>query len=135
MPRMAEDPSEWRQKGKVWTYLIMAMLFVAVIIVINVVWKNPEGAEQGVKSFFGLPSPVLAAILAVVGVLVYWGGLKVEPEWPEAVGAFLLAGAVAWGEMIVGWSHFELGGIVVIPYLIPLVAFVGLLMYAMKRGM
>ncbi len=135
MPRMAEDPSEWRQKGKVWTYLIMAMLFVVVIIVINVVWKNPEMAEEGVKHFFGLPSPLLAAILAVVGFLVYWAGLKVEPEWPEAVGAFLVAGAIAWFELIVGWRHFELGGIVVIPYLIPLVAFVGLLMYAMKRGM
>lgn len=128
------EQTEWKQKNKVWTYLIMAMLLVIVVVVVNLVWKNPARAEQGVKHFLGLPSWTLASIAAVVGLLVYWGGLKVEPEWPEAVGAFLISGAIAAFELIVGWNRFDLGGIVVIPYLIPLVVFVLLLMYAMKRG-
>ena len=37
-------------------------------------------------------------------------------------------------ELIVGWNKFALGGIVVIPYIIPLVVFVLLLMYGMKKS-
>lgn len=131
---MAEEPSEWRQKGKIWTYLIMAMLLIVIVVVVNVVWNNPTRAEQGVKHFLGLPAGVLAAVTAAVGALIYWGGLKVEPEWPEALGAAIIAGAVAWAELIVGWNRFDFGGMVVIPYLIPLVVFVLLLGFAMKRG-
>ncbi|MDB4953905.1 MAG: hypothetical protein JWO36_1474 [Myxococcales bacterium] len=130
---MAEQ-TEWRQKTKVWTYLIMAMLLVVIVVVINVVWKNPVRAEAGIKHFLGLPGWALASITAVVGILVFWGGLKVEPEWPEAFGAFLVAGAIAWFELIVGWNRFDLGGMVVIPYLIPLVVFLLMLAYALKRG-
>jgi hypothetical protein len=132
---MAEDPSEWKQKGKVWTYLIMIMLLVGIVILINVVWNNPTRAEEGIKHFFGLPGWALASITAVVGALVFWGGLKVEPEWPEALGAIMIGGSVAAFEMIVGWNKFDFGGVVVIPYLIPLIVVVLLMMYAMKRGM
>jgi hypothetical protein len=41
---------------------------------------------------------------------------------------------VAWFEMIVGWNHFDFGGMVVIPYLIPLLVFVLLLMYAVRNS-
>jgi hypothetical protein len=132
---MAEDPSEWKQKGKVWTYLIMIMVLVGAVILINVVWNNPTRAEQGIKDFFGLPGWVLASIAFVVGSLIFWGGLKVEPEWPEALGAVTIGGSIAAFEIIVGWNKFDIGGMVVIPYLIPLVVVVGLMMYAMKRGM
>lgn len=132
---MAEDPSEWKQKSKVWTYLIMIMVLVGVVILINVVWNDPHRAENGIKEFFGLPSWALATITFVIGALVFWGGLKVEPEWPEALGAILIGASVAAFEIIIGWNRFDLGGMVVIPYLIPLVVVVGLMMYAMKRGM
>jgi hypothetical protein len=132
---MAEEPSEWRQKSKVWTYIIMAMVLVLVVIIVNVVWNNPARAEQGIKHFLGLPGWALASITAVVGMLVYWGGLHVEPEWPEAFGAAIIGGSVAWFELIVGWKRFDFGGLIVVPYVIPLVAFLLLLAYAMKRGM
>jgi len=120
-------------RSKVWTYLILMMVLVGLVILINVVWKNPDAAAQGFKSFFGLPSWALATVMFVVGAVVFWAGLKIETDWPEAIGAFLVAGSVAWFELIAGWSKFELG-LVVVPYLIPLAVFSLLLMYGMKKS-
>jgi hypothetical protein len=131
---MPEHETEWEHKDKMWTYLIFMFLFVAIIVVINLVWKNPAAAQESVKHFLGLPGWALAAILALVGVLVFWIGLKMEPDWPEAVGALMIAAAVVWFEMIVGWGKFDFGGLVVIPYLIPLAVFVLLLMYAVRNS-
>ena len=134
---MAEEPEHeflGKHKDKMWTYLILMVVLVVIVIAINFVWKNPDRASNGVHDFLGLPGWALAAIGFVIGVLVYWGGLKVETDWPEAVGAFLIAGSVAALELIVGWNNFDVGGMVVIPYLIPIVLFVLLLGYAMKRS-
>lgn len=120
-------------RSKVWTYLILMVLLVTIVVVINLVWKNPTAASEGMKSFFGLPSWALATVVFLVGAVVFWLGLKMETDWPEAMGAFLIAGAVAWLELIVGWSKFELG-LVVVPYLIPIAVFSILLMYGMKKS-
>ncbi len=120
-------------RSKVWTYLILMMLLVGLVIVVNVVWKNPTAASEGFKSFFGLPAWALATVMFAVGGIVFWAGLKIETDWPEAIGAFLMAGAVAWFELIVGWNKFELG-LIVVPYLIPLAVFGVLLMYGMKKS-
>jgi hypothetical protein len=77
---------------------------------------------------------MLASILGGAGALVFWIGLKMEPDWPEAVGASMVAGAIAWFEIIVGWNRFDFGGLVVIPYVIPLVAFLLLLVYAVRNS-
>jgi hypothetical protein len=103
------------------------------VILINVVWKNPTLAREGVKSFLGMPSWALGTVTFLVGAIVFWVGLKIETDWPEAIGAFLIAGSVAGFELIAGWSRFEFG-LVVIPYLIPLAVFVLLLMYGMKKS-
>jgi hypothetical protein len=121
-------------KSRIWTYLILMVLLVVIVVVINVVWKNPDGARDGVKSFLGLPSWILAVITFVVGGLIFWLGLKIETDWPEALGAFLIAGSVAWGEIIVGWNKFDIAGLVVLPYLIPITLFALLLMYGMKKS-
>lgn len=120
-------------RSKVWTYLILMVLLVTIVVVVNLVWKNPTAASEGMKSFFGLPSWALATVVFLVGAVVFWLGLKMETDWPEAMGAFLIAGAVAWLELIVGWSKFELG-LVVVPYLIPIAVFSILLMYGMKKS-
>lgn len=122
-----------KSRSKVWTYLILMMLLVGLVVVVNVVWKNPTAASDGFKSFFGLPSWALATVTFLVGSIIFWAGLKIETDWPEAIGAFLIAGSVAWFELIAGWSHFELG-LVVVPYLIPLAVFGLLLMYGMKKS-
>jgi hypothetical protein len=120
-------------KGKMWTYLILMGVLIGIVIVINVVWKNPAMAKDGFKSFLGLPSWALATVTFLVGAVVFWVGLKIETDWPEAIGAFLIAGSVAAFELIAGWSKFELG-LVVVPYIIPLAVFVLLLMYGMKKS-
>ena len=121
------------QKSKMWTYLILMVVLITIVVVINVVWKNPSAASSAAKSFFGLPGWALATVMFLVGATVFWVGLKIETDWPEAFGAFLIAGSVAWFEYIAGWSRFEIG-LVVVPYLIPLVVFVLLLMYGMKKS-
>jgi hypothetical protein len=130
----AEHSFLGKHKDKMWTYLILMILLIAIVLVINLVWQNPARASAGIKHFLGLPAWALAAIAFVVGALVFWGGLKVEADWPEALGAFLISGAIAWFELIVGWNRFDLGGMVVLPYLIPLVVFVLLLMYGMRNS-
>ena len=122
-----------RGRGKIWTYLILMVVLIGIVIVVNLVWKNPDAARDGVKSILGLPSWALATILFVAGAIVFWIGLKIETDWPEAIGAFLIAGSVAAMELIVGWQRFELG-LVVVPYLIPIAVFVLLLMYGMKKS-
>lgn len=122
------------QKGKMWTYLILMGLLIAIVVVVNVVWKNPAAAKDGFKHFLGMPSWALATTAFVVGAIVFWLGLKIETDWPEAVGAFLISGSVVAFQMMIGWSKLEFGGLFVVPYLIPLAVFVLLLMYGMKRS-
>jgi hypothetical protein len=122
------------QKSKMWTYLILMGLLIAIVIVINVVWKNPAAAKDGFKHFLGLPSWALATVTFLAGAITYWVGLKIETDWPEAIGAFLISASVVAFELMIGWAKLELGGLFVVPYLIPLFVFVLLLMYAMKKS-
>ena len=121
------------QKSKMWTYLILMVVLIAIVITINLVWKNPTAAKEGFKSFVGLPTWALATVMFLAGAIIYWVGLKIETDWPEAIGAFLIAGSTATFMLVAGWSKFELG-IVVLPYVIPLAVFVLLLMYGMKKS-
>jgi hypothetical protein len=93
-----------------------------------------DPAKEGVSTIVGLPSWALSLIVFAVGALIFWLGLKMETDWPEAIGAFLIAGAVTSGQMFIGWKHFELGGLFVVPYLIPIVVFLALLMYGVKKS-
>ncbi|HEV7555503.1 MAG TPA: hypothetical protein VGO00_08620 [Kofleriaceae bacterium] len=129
----AEHEFLGKHKDKMWTYLILMFLLVAIVVVVNVVWKDPDRARDGVKNFFGLPGWALATVAFLIGAVIFWLGLKVETDWPEAMGAFLIAGSIAAFEFIAGWSRFEMGFIVV-PYLIPLAVFVLLLMYGMRKS-
>ena len=122
------------QKSRVWTYLILMTVLVAIVIIINVVWNNPTAASEGFKSFLGLPAWALATVTFLVGAIVFWVGLKIETDWPEAVGAFLIAASVTAFMFIAGWTKFELGGLFVVPYVIPLAVFALLLMYGMKKS-
>lgn len=121
-------------RSKIWTYLILMVVLVAVALVINVVWLDPGRASAGMKSFLGLPSWALATVMFLAGAIIFWLGLKMETDWPEAIGAMLISGSVLWFELIVGWARMALGGVVVIPYILPIVVFVGLLMYGMKKS-
>ncbi len=134
---MPEDVVEREFMGKgrsrIWTYLILMLLMVAAVVIINVVWNDPSRAANGIKSFAGLPAWALALVTFIIGAILYWMGLKMETDWPEGIGAFLISASVAWGMLIIGWGHFELG-LVVVPYVIPVAVFGFLLIYAMKKS-
>jgi hypothetical protein len=127
---------EYMGKGraKVWTYLILMVFLIIVAVVINLVWNNPQSAREGITHFLGLPSYLLALVLFLGGALIFWMGLKMETDWPEAFGAFLITAAITWGEFIIGWQRFDIGGLVVLPYVIPVCVFALLLIYGMKKS-
>jgi hypothetical protein len=133
-PDVVEREFMGGHRSKMWTYLILMVLLVVIVVVINAVWKNPTVAKEGFKDFIGLPSYLLALIFFLAGAIIFWLGLKVETDWPEAFGAFLISGSLVAMELIVGWNRFDIGGLVVIPYLLPIVVFALLLGYAMKRS-
>jgi hypothetical protein len=121
-------------RAKMWTYLIFAAVLIIGILVANFAVSNPEIARNGVTAFMGMPPWTFPLIAAVVGLLVFWMGLKLETDWPEGVGAMTIAGAIAWGEIMLGWEKFQLGGMTVVPYLIPLVVFLAFMGYSMARS-
>ena len=123
-----------KSKSKLWTYLILMMVLVLGAVVFNLVFNNPTLAKEGVKTFFGLPGWALAAITFAVGALIFWAGLKIETDWPEAIGAFLIAASIAAFEIIIGWERFNVGGMFVVPYILPIGVFVILLMVGMKKS-
>ena len=122
------------RKAKIWTYLIFMVVLVVGAVIANLVIKDPALAREGVNKFMGLPRWAFPLITGLVGVFVFWIGLKIETDWPEALGAFLIAGSIAAGEILIGWQKFALGGLAVVPYLIPLLIFVILLMVGMTKS-
>lgn len=134
---VVEDPEHdflGKHRDKMWTYFLLLALLIGLVIVINLVWKDPGAASGRVKQFAGLPGWALATVMFLAGAIIFWIGLKVEPDWPEAIGAFLIAGSAVWFELIAGWGKFDIGGLVVIPYLIPVAIFLILLMYGIRNS-
>jgi len=121
-------------RAKMWTYLIFAVVLIVGIVVANFALSNPDLARNGMDAFLGMPPWAFPLVAAVVGLLVFWMGLKLETDWPEGVGALIIAGAIASGEILLGWEKFQLGGMVVVPYVIPLVVFLALMGYSMVRS-
>jgi hypothetical protein len=121
-------------RAKMWTYLILAVVLVAGTVIANFAMTNPETAKHGVDAFLGLPPFAFPAIAVGGGLLLYLLGLKLETDWPEGLGALLVAGGIASAEILFGWEKFELGGMVVVPYVIPVVAFLVLMGYSIARS-
>ena len=121
-------------KAKVWTYLILAGLLLVGLIVANFAWENPDDARAALDGFLGLPGWAVVGIVTVVGALVFWGGLKIEADWPEALGALLISGAVLAVETMIGLDTFVLFGMSFMPYFIPLAVFVALFGVGMVKS-
>jgi hypothetical protein len=133
-PEVVEREFMGKGRSRVWTYLILMILLVGIVVVINVTFVKPDAMRDGVKTFFGLPGWSLATVTFLVGAVIFWLGLKMETDWPEAIGAFLIAAAITWFEYIVGFDRFAIGGLIVLPYIIPILAFALLLVYGMKKS-
>ena len=126
--------SHRHEKGRMWTYLILTMGVVLVAVIANFAISNPEMASKGVDAVLGMPPWAIPTIGAVVGLLLFFTGLKIEADWPERTGAVLVGASIAGGEFLLGWKNFELGGMQVIPYVIPVLVCLGLMMYANARS-
>ncbi len=115
------------KKAKIWTYLIFGLVLAIGVVAANFVVTNPALAGQLVDRFLQLPTWTFPALTGALGLLIFWLGLKIETDWPEALGALLVAGSVASAEALVGWETFAFGGLTVLPYVIPVLVFLILL--------
>ena len=122
------------RKAKLWTYMILMALLVIGAVIVNFAVKNPDLAAKGVESFVGLPRWAFPILGLLAGIGIYWVGLKIETDWPELLGAFLIAGSVAAGEFLIGWHTFAFGGLAVVPYAIPLLVLVALMMAGIAKS-
>lgn len=111
-------------KARVWTYVILAGLLLVGLLIANFAWENPEDARKAIDGFIGLPGWALVGIVAAIGIVVFYLGTKIEADWPEALGAAMISGAVLSGEVMIGLDHFKLFGMGFMPYFIPLIVFV-----------
>lgn len=121
-------------RAKMWTYLILALVLVLGTVVANFALTSPETAREGVDAFVGLPPYAFPSIAIGVGSLIFLVGLRLETDWPEGIGALLVSGGVAGGEILLGWENFELGGLVVVPYVIPVAIFLVMMGYSIARS-
>ena len=128
------DHTHRSHKGRMWTYLIVGIVLVVGAVIGNFAMNNPELAEKGIDTIAGLPSWSFPTAAALIGAVLFWIGLKIETDWPEYVGAALVAGSIVAGEVLLGWSNFELGGIVAIPYAIPALVLIVMLMVANAKS-
>ena len=128
------DHSHRSHRGRMWTYLIVGTVLVLGAVIANFAMKNPELAEKGIDTIAGLPAWTFPTGTGVLGGILFWIGLKIETDWPEYLGATMVAGSIVAGEVLLGWSKFELGGISAIPYAIPAVVLIVMLMVANAKS-
>ena len=130
----AENEYMGRRKARLWTYMIAALAFVIGALAVNFALTNPELAEKGIETFLGMPRWGFPLVGILVGMLIYSVGLKIETDWPEALGALMVAGSVAAGEILIGWNRFAVGGLVILPYAIPVLIFVVMMMMGTAKS-
>lgn len=122
------------KRAKMWTYLIFGVLLLASVVAANFVVANPALARQAFDRFVALPTWAFPALTGALGLVIFWLGLKIETDWPEAFGALLVAGSVGSAEALVGWEQFAYGGLAVVPYVIPIAVFLLLLGIGVLRS-
>ncbi|MDY0002847.1 MAG: hypothetical protein RBU30_16230 [Polyangia bacterium] len=120
-------------RAKRWTYLIVLVLLFGSFIVLNYVIGDYDSAKSGVKKFLSLPGWLYPIIVGALGLIIFWFGTKIEADWPEVLGAGLISIAVAVGEIMIGWEKFALGGLSIMPVLIPIGVFLIFLVVGMLK--
>ena len=131
---MTETRFMGSRKAKLWTYLILGVLLCVGVLVANFAIKNPEAARGALDGFRGLPAWAYPSIAGVVGAGLFLLGLKLETDWPEFLGAIMIGGSVLTAEILLGWDKFEIGGIVAIPFVLPLAVFLVLVIVGMAKS-
>ena len=128
---MVETEYMGKGRAKMWTYFILAVVLVLGTVIANFAMTNEKLAKEGVEAFMGLPPWAFPSIVAGLGFLLFLMGLKLETDWPEGLGALLVSGGLAWAEILVGWEKFQLGGMVVVPYVLPVIVFLVMMGWSM----
>jgi uncharacterized membrane protein YhdT len=122
------------RKDKLWTFLIVGILLVGGFVVANYVIGDYQSAKSGVSKFLSLPGWVFPIIIGLVGLIIFWLGLKMETDWPEVLGAGLIATATGVGEIMIGWQKFALGGMTIVPIAIPVGVFLIFIVIGMLKS-
>ena len=114
-------------RSKFWSLIIVGGGLVLLFVLVRYAIMSPDKAKGGFKTLAGLPGWSWPIIMGAVGAVVFWLGLKVRSDWPEVLGAGLIAGAVGAAELMIGWKTFSFG-ISFLPILIPIGVFVILIL-------
>ncbi len=122
------------RKDKLWTFVIVGILLVGTFVALNYTIGNYESAKSGINKFLSLPGWVFPIIIGLVGLVVFWLGLKIEADWPEVLGAGLIALATGVGEIMIGWKKFAVNDMTIIPIAIPIGVFLIFIVIGMLRS-
>lgn len=122
------------RKDKLWTFVIVGLLLVILFVVLNYTVGNYDSAKAGVKKFLSLPSWLFPIIIGVVGLGIFWLGLKIETDWPEVLGAGLIAVAVGLAEIMIGWRKFAVGDLSIVPIVLPIAVFLIFIVIGMAKS-
>ncbi len=120
-------------RAKRWTYLIVGVLLFILFIVLNYVIGDYESAKTGVSKFLSLPGWIYPILVGALGLIIFWFGTKIEADWPEVVGAGMISIAVAVAEVMIGWDKFALGGMSIMPIVIPIGVFLIFIVVGMLK--
>lgn len=123
-----------QQKSRIQSWLLLGLIVAVTVVVANFAISNPDVATNGVDAFLGMPKWAFPSIAGAGGVLVYLFGLRVATNWPEALGAALISGALISGMVMFGWENFQLGGIAAVPFILPVVLFIVLMLVALSKS-
>ncbi len=120
-------------RNKIWSIAIVGGTLVLAFVLLRYIVMSPDKAKAGYSTIAGLPGWLTPIIMVALGAGIFWLGLKVRSDWPEILGAGLIAGAVGVTEMMIGWHKFAIGSSLT-PILIPAAVFVALIIFSQMRS-
>ncbi len=121
-------------KARRWNYLILGTLLLLGMWAGQAAWEHPDEARTVLEGLIGLPAWAMVSLVSGLGAMMFYLGLKIEADWPEALGAALIAGAFLAVEILFGLQHFVFGGITLTPYVLPLLVFAALFGVGLARS-
>jgi len=120
-------------RNKLWSILIVGGTLVLAFALLRYVIMSPDKAKAGYSTIVGMPSWLTPIVMILAGAGIFWLGLKVRSDWPEIIGAGLIAGALGVTELMIGWHKFAIGSSFT-PVIIPVAVFVVLILFSQMRS-
>ncbi len=120
-------------RNKLWSILIVGVTLLLGFVLLRYAIMSPDKAKAGYSTIAGMPGWLTPIIMLVAGAGIFWLGLKIRNDWPEVLGAGLIAGSVGVTEMMIGWHKFAIGSSFT-PILIPVAVFIALILFSQMRS-